>query len=87
MAALYLNGALEEGPLAIPDEVSPFSPLRFGDDPFLPGGEPFEGMIDEAQFYRTARGGDWMKLLYATQKAGAAVVQVGPAEAASSEFK
>ncbi len=79
-AMLYLNGALEAGPVDAPQNADTPAELSFGDDPAKPGVEGFRGKIDEVEFSRTARSEDWLKLIYATQKPASAIVLVAPAE-------
>ncbi|MDB5102510.1 MAG: biopolymer transporter ExbB [Fibrobacteres bacterium] len=79
-ASFYLNGNLESGPLVFNEDARPASPLWFGGDPAVPGAENFKGSLEEIEFARSSRSGEWVRLTYATQKENAAIVEVGPAE-------
>ena len=78
MAYLYVNGALEAGPVALPTEASPKADLLIGDDPYFAGKEGFRGKIDEVEFSAVARSPEWLDFTYRNQKPDAQILTIAP---------
>lgn len=76
---LYLNGAAADTVIKSKTESFAYSnTYDVGVGGQTNGGtDPFNGLIDEVRIENVARGKDWVKLVYATQKAGSDVVTFG----------
>lgn len=75
-ARLYLDGVLRAS-AAIAGAISASSDnLYLGSKPGWAPGEPFEGLLDEVAIHHVARGADWIKFAYETQKQGSKVLRI-----------
>lgn len=74
---VYVNGVLE-ATLARTGNVSDYGQTLSIGKYALDGNSNFDGAVDEARVTRSARSADWIKLTYANQKAGQALVSFRP---------